>query len=117
MAPRPTITIRRAELPRWLPVSSGEVYLDERRIALLIGGRPRTITVRPGERTIGVKFTDPRWPLGVTRSIHVEDGRSYQYRRGVQVQNRWRTYASGPPIWRQNRAPLARHDFKDPPSP
>ncbi len=42
------ITIRRADVPGWSYSSCGVVYLDERRVALLIGGRPRTIVPQAG---------------------------------------------------------------------
>jgi hypothetical protein len=92
MVPRPTITIRRADKPRWLPFCSGEIDLDDRRVALLIGEKPRTVVVRPGERAIGVRLTDRRRPLDVTRTVRVEEGQSYRFRCGVTVQNPAQTY-------------------------
>ena len=92
MAPRPTFTIRRSDMPRWVFSCCGMVYLDERRVALLIGGRPKTIALRPGERTIRVRFQD-RWPpIDITRILRVEEGQTYRFRCGDKVEKRGQTY-------------------------
>ena len=65
-----TITIRRSDLPGWLPAICGEVFLDNRRVARLIGGRRSSRSLGP----------DPRYADGVgdpgrdDRSIDVRPG-------------------------------------------
>ncbi len=52
--PRTTISLRRDDLPAWLPVGAGLVYLDGERAAHLVGGRAKTLYVLPGEHWVGV---------------------------------------------------------------
>ena len=52
--PRATITLRRNDLPAWLPVGAGTVYLDGERTGHLIGGKARTLFVLPGEHWVGI---------------------------------------------------------------
>jgi hypothetical protein len=62
------------------------VYLDDRRVAWLIGGRPRTIRLRPGRRILRVRFPD-RWPAPeAARPIEVADGRVYRFECGIAVE-------------------------------
>jgi hypothetical protein len=86
MKPHPKLTIRRSDTSRWAACVSGEVFLDDRRVACLIGGRPRTIRLRPGRRVPRVRFPG-RWPgPEAVRPIEVADGRAYQFACGIAVE-------------------------------
>lgn len=83
------LTIRRSDTSRWAATVSGEVYLDDRRIAWLIGGRPRSIRLRPGRRILRVRFPD-RWPgPEAARPIEVADGGAYRFECGIAVETGW----------------------------
>jgi hypothetical protein len=68
-----TIAIRRSDVPRWVPSVCGEVSLDTRWVAWLIGGRPRTIRLRPGPRVLRVRLSSERRRLEAARPIEVEE--------------------------------------------
>jgi hypothetical protein len=88
-----TITIRRSDLsdqPRWFPAVGGEVLLDDRRFARLIGGRPRTIEIPPGRRMLRVRFPIGCPRLEVARPIDVEEGRTYRFECGLIDEDRSR---------------------------
>jgi hypothetical protein len=87
MKPRPTITVRRSDVPRWVPSLTGEVYLEDWRFAWLIGGRPRTIAIRPGRRLLRVRLPIGYPRMEAMRPIEVEEGRSYRFECGVTVED------------------------------
>jgi hypothetical protein len=73
--PRPKVIVRIDDRPRWLPFSSGWVFVDDKRVGLLAGGKPRKITLSPGEHTLRVRFDS-------VITITVEEGSSSRYRCG-----------------------------------
>jgi hypothetical protein len=91
-----TITIRRSDLPPWLPSVCGEVFLDDKRVARLIGGQPRTIWLTPGHHLLRVRLP-VGWPrLQAARSIDVAEGGSYRFECGLIADDRARRPA--PPL-------------------
>jgi hypothetical protein len=89
-----TITIRRSDVPRWLPSVCGEVLLDDKRFGWLIGGQPRTIRLRAGRRVLRVRFPDGNSSLEAARPIDVEEGRSYRFECGLVAEDRSRRPSS-----------------------
>jgi hypothetical protein len=85
-----SITIRRSDLPGLFPVVCVEVLLDDRRVALLIVGQPRTIELPPGRYLLRVRFPIGCPRLEVVRPIDFEEGRSYRFDCGLVAEDRSR---------------------------
>jgi hypothetical protein len=85
MTARPTLTVRRSDLPTWLCWPCGEVWLGNRRVALLVGGKPRVISIPVGEQIVRVRIDGPLPGSGeIAVVLTVEDGGSYHYRFGLK---------------------------------
>jgi hypothetical protein len=79
----PSITLRRCDLPTWMCWPAGEAHVGNSRVALLIGGRPRTLRVPPGPQTVTVRiYSIFAGEHDVSVSLTAEEGTSYRFRCG-----------------------------------
>jgi hypothetical protein len=89
MLDRPTLNVRRSDLPGWVFWNCGEVYLDGARVAFLVGGKRRSITVSPGRKLLAVRLDTLLWgSRNVEQVVFAENGESLQYRCGVAPRSR-----------------------------
>ncbi len=65
--PRTTIAVHRDDLPAWLPISAGVVYINGEPASQLVGGMTRIFHVLPGEHWVGVGIG-----MGPPNSIKVD---------------------------------------------
>jgi hypothetical protein len=81
MLPRAYLTVNRSDLPKWLAWPSGELFIGRRRVALLVGGRPRQIQIPSGEQVFSVViYSIMIGAHTITHTLIVEDGGNYRYR-------------------------------------